>query len=212
MNIILPAAMIGATAASAAAIAYKNRQNSQNRQAIRPGTIRSRDNGTTAEFVVGGRSVLVRGLQNPRMIDVKDENGVVISQRNSPHNGVDLSGAVGQPVHAVKSGVILSATPENGYGNCIQLQHDAGNTSSIYAHLDAMFVQPGQRVLGGELIGHVGNTAIGPNGRVEAWMLSMGPHLHFEIHPTSQPNLNPLARRSDPVVWLRQQGIRYGEV
>ncbi len=57
-----------------------------------------------------------------------------------------------------------------GYGNYIILTHDDAVHSTVYAHLQAVFVSAGQRVSKGQLIGLVGTTGS-----------SSGPHLHFEV-------------------------------
>jgi len=56
-----------------------------------------------------------------------------------------------------------------GYGNGIVIGHDDG-TYSQYAHLEWVYVEPGQRVDQGEEIGYSGS-----------YGCSMGPHLHFGL-------------------------------
>jgi murein DD-endopeptidase MepM/ murein hydrolase activator NlpD len=84
------------------------------------------------------------------------------------HSGIDLGASFGTPVLAAKTGMIEFAGWGGGYGNLIEIDH--GSTGTRYAHLEAIYVYAGQRVLQGQLIGRVGST-----GR------STGPHLHFEI-------------------------------
>lgn len=150
----------------------------------------------TARFVVD-RGRLVRGLEPNRRI-----NGVV-----TPHWGIDIGGAAGTPVRAVKAGTVLEAGPRTGYGNCITLRHAEGGQSSLYGHLQSIGVRPGQQVAGGQQIGTMGRTTAGPDGVTPPWGNSMGVHLHMEIHPTPRPTVTRTARRLDPVAWLRQQGI-----
>lgn len=56
-----------------------------------------------------------------------------------------------------------------GYGNYVMIDHGNGKIS-IYGHLSDVTVSTGDRVVAGQLIGHVGSTGY-----------STGPHLHFEM-------------------------------
>lgn len=85
----------------------------------------------------------------------------------APHRGLDLHGEAGEPVSACAAGRVVLA--ENHYfaGNSVYIDHGMG-VLSMYFHLSAMDVAPGQMVAQGQVIGRVGST-----GRVT------GPHLHF---------------------------------
>lgn len=89
------------------------------------------------------------------------------------HMAVDIMSDVGTPIVASNNGVVtgvITGTWDGGYGNNVYI--DSGNGyKSHYAHMSAVYVNPGQSVVAGKtVIGTVGNT-----GR------SSGPHLHFEI-------------------------------
>lgn len=77
---------------------------------------------------------------------------------------------LGKPVLAPASGVVTSAVDlgDRSYGRYIKVAH-GNDESSLYAHLDAMYVTAGQRVDQGDVIGAVGNSGG-----------SFGSHLHFE--------------------------------
>lgn len=94
------------------------------------------------------------------------------------HHGIDIGADEGSPVVASRTGRVLEAGWKGGYGQCVVLDHGEGWTT-WYAHLSAWFVQPGQLVQQGEVLGRIGST-----GR------STGPHLHFEIRRNSR-SLNP---------------------
>src|SRR5690606_17918026 len=49
------------------------------------------------------------------------------------HNGIDLAGPRGTPIHATADGVGVSAKYENGYGNTVRIRHDVG-IEPAYAH------------------------------------------------------------------------------
>lgn len=92
------------------------------------------------------------------------------------HTGLDLAGPLGTPVTSAADGVVVSATPSTvGYGNHIIVAH-AGGLLTLYGHLEAMLVQPGDAVKAGQAIGLLGSTGN-----------STGPHLHFELRLAGQP-------------------------
>ncbi|NJM64859.1 MAG: peptidoglycan DD-metalloendopeptidase family protein [Acaryochloris sp. RU_4_1] len=92
-----------------------------------------------------------------------------ISGESSFHAGTDLAAPMGTPVLAAFPGQVETAGFMGGYGLSILLQHQQGPTATRYAHLSKIYVQPGQWVSQGTLIGLVGSTGN-----------STGPHLHFE--------------------------------
>lgn len=84
------------------------------------------------------------------------------------HAGVDIGAPMGAPVVAAGSGIIVSAGWLGGYGKAITIQHN-GVQQTLYGHLSEIFVQEGQKIEQGTVIGRVGSTGN-----------STGPHLHFE--------------------------------
>ena len=85
------------------------------------------------------------------------------------HAGIDIGNVHGQPVHAARGGLVITAGPWGGYGNAVVINHGNG-VSSVYAHLSQVSVRVDTFVDPLDLIGSVGSTG-----------LSTGPHLHFEI-------------------------------
>jgi murein DD-endopeptidase MepM/ murein hydrolase activator NlpD len=67
-----------------------------------------------------------------------------------------------------------------GYGNHVIIDHGNG-FATLYAHMNSIFVKPGESVVAGQQIGSVGNTGN-----------STGPHLHFEIRYQGVPR-DPLS-------------------
>ena len=88
-------------------------------------------------------------------------------QPRSQHRGLDLRGAAGTPVLAMADGTVALAEELYFSGNVVYLDHGLG-LFSVYAHLSAIDVRPGQQAFRGQILGRVGST-----GR------STGPHLHL---------------------------------
>lgn len=84
------------------------------------------------------------------------------------HAGIDLGAPLGTPVLAAYAGQVALANWMGGYGLAVVLQHSQ-TQQTLYGHLSEVFVQPGQWVEQGTVIGEVGSTGN-----------STGPHLHFE--------------------------------
>lgn len=105
-----------------------------------------------------------------------------VTEEEKSHTGLDLSIARGAPILAAADGVVVytvtncreSGTPQSmdcggGYGNFIEIQHEAGY-STLYAHLQNVYVSKGMNVVAEQAIGTEGSTG-----------QSSGAHLHFEI-------------------------------
>ena len=101
------------------------------------------------------------------------------ARRMEFHRGIDLGCHSGTKIHSARSGEVVFAGYDEGYGNLVIVEHEFGYRS-YYGHLSRCLVQKGQRVKPGDIIALSGNT-----GR------STGPHLHFEIRKNGQA-LNPL--------------------
>ena len=90
--------------------------------------------------------------------------------RRSFHRGVDIAASRGTSVRATQGGRVAAVGRGAVLGNYIIVSHFLAGYSSLYGHLDRIYVSRGQTVRRGETVGGVGST-----GR------STGPHLHFEI-------------------------------
>ena len=92
------------------------------------------------------------------------------------HRGIDLACGEGTPVVAVLDGVASQARTSSSYGNVLHLCHKDGQ-ETVYAHLQYLFVRPGEVVHAGQTIGTAGQT-----GR------ATGSHLHFELWSQGSPH------------------------
>ncbi len=118
---------------------------------------------------------------------VKPYDGIISSyfeyRWGTHHNGLDIcqnGGCFKDPAYAACAGVVISAKDSNnGYGNCVIIDHGDGITT-LYAHLNSFSVEEGDIVEAGDEIGLIGSTGY-----------SLGPHLHFEVRVDDVP-VNPL--------------------
>jgi len=108
------------------------------------------------------------------------------------HNGIDLATPCGRPVYAARSGRVSYSGWLGTAGNFIRLTHEDGYTTG-HAHLQngSLYVQLGQTVVTGQLIGRIGTTGG-----------STGCHLHLETRQ------NMVAQ--DPYPFFLNRGIRLG--
>jgi len=92
-----------------------------------------------------------------------------ITEESPPpfHDGVDLSGALGTPVHVSNRGVVV-IIGDWYYGGTVIFVDHGGGIVTAYQHLSRVEVAVGDTVARGQVIGRVGAT-----GRVT------GPHLHW---------------------------------
>ncbi len=99
-------------------------------------------------------------------------------------HGIGIAAAAGAPVKAVAPGTVALVGPLGTYLTTVILDH-GGGFYTVYATLDDATVEKGDRVTGGQVIGHVGGGTT-----------DQGTHLHFEIRGPGQIAL-------DPMNWLR---------
>jgi len=100
------------------------------------------------------------------------------SNRPALHQGQDFAAPLNTPIYAPAPGIVSFVGVRSGYGNTVEIDHGRG-FKTRYAHLNAMVVQPGQRIRLGQRIGAMGTT-----GR------STGVHLHYEVWMDGRPQ-NP---------------------
>jgi len=95
------------------------------------------------------------------------------------HAGIDLPAQIGTPIVAAMEGRIKTIGYSGGHGNTIYIEH-RNYFFTRYSHASVIFIEAGDYVRRGQVIGLVGSTGN-----------STGNHLHFELHYNDIP-LNPI--------------------
>lgn len=104
-----------------------------------------------------------------------DTNGI----GSTNHGGMDIAASTGTPIHAPAGGYVTKASWYGGYGNCIMVAMDNGDTL-LFGHLSGYNVSYGERVNQGDVIGYVGSTGN-----------STGPHLHLTYLLNNSTSVDP---------------------
>lgn len=114
--------------------------------------------------------------QTPDVIPVSGVISKGFDETN--HIGLDYAAANGDPVYASGAGKVTSVAETADLGLTITINHQNGYIST-YSHLSASYVQRGNNISKGHLIGAVGSTG-----------KSSGPHLHYTLQKNGKPE-NP---------------------
>lgn len=97
------------------------------------------------------------------------------------HTGLDIDGEFGDLIWSAGEGTVTRVQYLKwDYGYHVIVDH-GGGVETLYAHFQRIYVQQGQKVSQGDMLGEMGST-----GR------STGSHLHFEVRVKGQ-RLNPFA-------------------
>lgn len=133
------------------------------------------------EFNLHSTTPSILPIAEKKIIEIKSSFGM----RTNPftkvkqlHTGVDISAPEGTNIIATADGEIVKVSYSGGYGNHIKIVHD-GSYQTLYAHLESILVEEGQKVKAGDIIGVIGNSG-----------KSLGTHLHYEVIKDNQ-KVNP---------------------
>ncbi|KAF0132844.1 MAG: M23B-like peptidase [Candidatus Saganbacteria bacterium] len=97
----------------------------------------------------------------------------------SMHTGIDIAAPHGEVIRSADGGEVIFSGWWDGYGKAAVIDHGK-NISTVYGHMSRIYVQNGNKVSKGQIIGLVGSTGY-----------STGPHLHFEVRKNGKPT-NPM--------------------
>ncbi len=96
------------------------------------------------------------------------------------HHGIDIATPGTVQIHASAAGTVNRSYYSTSYGNVVFLTHSINGQmyTTVYAHMRNRYVNEGDTVYEGQLLGYMGSTGD-----------ATGQHLHFELH-TGPWNIN----------------------
>ena len=103
--------------------------------------------------------------------------GDVAHQSRGGHKGIDIFADKGEPVVAVVTGIVSTVTKKDIGAGGLTITIEKNGISYYYAHLSAIYVETGQSVEAGQLIGSCGNTGNASGTHA---------HVHFSIFKTKE--------------------------
>lgn len=98
------------------------------------------------------------------------------------HEGVDFTAPAGSEVKCIEDGTVKEVTNDSYSGATVTIEHSDGFTS-VYKLIDGVSLKVGDKVLKGDIIGKVSDTALEE--------IADGPHLHLELYKDGV-KVNPL--------------------
>jgi len=125
-----------------------------------------------------GTSVFIWPIDNPIITQNFGYTKFALSgaYNGNQHNGMDIGAPIGTKIKAPLTGTVRNVGNTDlvpgcySWGQWLLIDHPNG-LSTMFAHLSAIAVQPGQKVNTGDVVGYVGNTGY-----------STGPHLHYTLY------------------------------
>ena len=115
------------------------------------------------EFIVPVDDAIITGVYGSQRI----LNGVP----KWPHYGLDFAQKKGTPIKAMNNGIVTLAEKDLFYTGATLIFDHGHGISTLYMHMDKIFVNKGDHVIKGDIIG-----TIGSSGR------STGPHLDVRLN------------------------------
>ena len=137
-----------------------------------------------AEEEVPAEPAAAAKLDNPRapLADMSNiiavfSNGELVKNSSTgawqTHNGTDIGAEVGSDVYAVSSGEVAAVENDPVWGVTVVLNHHNGYITRYCGLSAGLSVQQGDKLVSGDVIGTVGDTA-----DIES---ALPPHLHIEM-------------------------------
>lgn len=128
----------------------------------------------------GKRVALPHPAESPDYLFAWPLVGYITQNYSADHPAIDIGAPYGSKVYAAADGRVISPMwSEVGYGYNVIIDHGDGY-ETLYAHMKGKWVNDGDYVERGQLIGEVGSTGH-----------STGPHVHFEVR-IDGAQVNPL--------------------
>ena len=113
----------------------------------------------------------IQPLDNAIITGVYGSQRILNGKPRWPHYGLDFAGDLGTPIKAMADGIVTLAEKDLYYtGSTLIFDHGHG-ISTLYMHMDQIFVEKDDIVKQGDIIGTVGSS-----GR------STGPHLDIRLN------------------------------
>ena len=110
-------------------------------------------------------------LENAIITGVYGSQRILNGKPRWPHYGIDFAGDLGTPIKAMADGIVTLAESDLYFTGATLIFDHGHGISTLYMHLDEIFVEKGDIVKQGEVIGTVGSS-----GR------STGPHLDVRLN------------------------------
>ena len=110
-------------------------------------------------------------LENAIITGVYGSQRILNGKPRWPHYGIDFAGDLGTPIKAMADGIVTLAEKNLYYTGATLIFDHGHGISTLYMHLDEIFVEKDDIVKQGDIIGTVGSS-----GR------STGPHLDVRLN------------------------------
>ena len=110
-------------------------------------------------------------LENAIITGVYGSQRILNGKPRWPHYGIDFAGDLGTPIKAMANGIVTLAENDLYFTGATLIFDHGHGISTLYMHMDEIFVQKGDIVKQGDVIGTVGSS-----GR------STGPHLDVRLN------------------------------
>ena len=110
-------------------------------------------------------------LENAIITGVYGSQRILNGKPRWPHYGIDFAGDLGTPIKAMADGIVTLAENDLYFTGATLIFDHGHGISTLYMHLDEIFVEKGDIIKQGDIIGTVGSS-----GR------STGPHLDVRLN------------------------------